>query len=130
VPIIPPVAKGRAPKRSERIPDTGPAIRNPAVSGSMAMPAINGVRENEYPCSGNQIPWSQMMSMNMSPPRLNAANKLAKTPALKARILKSCSRNIGSATLVSMMQNAIRRATPMMRAPRTFGLVHPMVWDP
>ena len=33
--IIPPVANGRAPKRSERNPDAGPATRNPPVSGSM-----------------------------------------------------------------------------------------------
>jgi hypothetical protein len=32
---IPPVANGRAPKRSERNPESGPAIRNPSVSGSM-----------------------------------------------------------------------------------------------
>ena len=32
---MPPVAKGREPKRSERIPLTGPATRNPTVKGSM-----------------------------------------------------------------------------------------------
>ena len=32
---IPPVAKGRAPKRSERYPEAGPAIRKPAISGVM-----------------------------------------------------------------------------------------------
>ena len=32
---MPVVAKGRAPWRSERIPETGPATRNPSVSGSM-----------------------------------------------------------------------------------------------
>ena len=34
-PSMPPVAKGRAPNRSDRYPETGPAIRIPAVSGSM-----------------------------------------------------------------------------------------------
>ena len=33
--IIPPEANGREPKWSESIPETGPASRNPAVSGSM-----------------------------------------------------------------------------------------------
>ena len=60
----------------------------PTVSGIMAMPAHSGVEENEYPCSGSQIPWSQMISMNIRPPRLMAARKLAKMPAVKARILK------------------------------------------
>ena len=32
---IPPVAKGLAPYRSERIPDKGPAIRKPTVKGTM-----------------------------------------------------------------------------------------------
>ncbi len=32
---IPPDANGRAPKRSERKPAAGPAMRNPAVKGSM-----------------------------------------------------------------------------------------------
>jgi hypothetical protein len=31
----PAVANGRGPYRSDRIPEIGPAIRNPAVSGSM-----------------------------------------------------------------------------------------------
>ncbi len=32
---IPPVANGRAPNWSERKPESGPATRNPTVSGSM-----------------------------------------------------------------------------------------------
>jgi hypothetical protein len=53
-----------------------------------------------------------MMSMNISPPRLSAARKLAKTPAVKARILNSCSRNIGWATRVSMMQKSDQQGDP------------------
>ncbi len=127
---MPPVANGRAPYRSERIPETGPAIRKPAVSGSMAIPAHSGVTLKAYPCCGSQIPWSQMISMNISPPRLSAARKLASTPLVKARILNSWSRNMGSATLVSMMQKATSRATPSARQPTTNGLVHPIVWWP
>ena len=71
-----------------------------------------------------------MISMNISPPRLSAARKLASTPLVKALILNSWRRNIGSATLVSMMQKAISSATPSTSAPITIGLVHPMAWWP
>ena len=40
---IPPEANQRAPNRSDRAPDSGPATKNPAVSGSRKMPAQNGV---------------------------------------------------------------------------------------
>src|SRR3984957_21186998 len=43
-PTMPPLAKSRAPKRSDRIPEIGPAMSSPAVRGRMAMPAHNGVR--------------------------------------------------------------------------------------
>ena len=94
------------------------------------MPAHRGVTLKAEPCRGNQIPWSQMMSMNISPPRLRAARKLASTPLVKARILNSCSRNMGWGTLVSMMQNTTRNATPRASEPKTMGLVHPMVLWP
>ena len=32
---MPPVANGRAPNRSERYPEMGPATRKPTVSGTM-----------------------------------------------------------------------------------------------
>ena len=40
---MPPVENGRAPNRSDSQPDTGPAMRKPMVSGSMAIPAHSGV---------------------------------------------------------------------------------------
>src|ERR1700722_10645236 len=40
---MPPEANQRAPNRSDRAPDSGPATKNPAVSGSRKMPAQNGV---------------------------------------------------------------------------------------
>jgi hypothetical protein len=40
---MPAVAKPRAPKRSDRKPDTGPEMRMPAVSGSRKIPAQKGV---------------------------------------------------------------------------------------
>ena len=45
----------------------------------------------------------------MRPPRLMAARKLAKMPAVKARILNRLSVNMGSRTRTSMMQKATRR---------------------
>ena len=46
------------------------------------------------------------------PPSKRAASRLANTPAVNARIPNSCSRNIGCATRVSTIPNAISRATP------------------
>ena len=40
---IPAVAKPLAPNRSDANPDSGPAMRMPAVSGSRKMPAHKGV---------------------------------------------------------------------------------------
>ena len=40
---MPPVVSARAPHRSDSAPETGPAARNPIVSGSMAIPAHSGV---------------------------------------------------------------------------------------
>ena len=71
-----------------------------------------------------------MISMNIRPPRLRAARKLASTPLVKARILNSWSRNIGWGTLVSMMQKTTRRTTPRPIEPSTIGLVHPITWWP
>ena len=72
------------------------------------------------------MPCSQMMSMNIRPPRPSAPRKLAKTPAVKARILKSWSRNMGSSVCTSMKQNRIRKATPAPISASTTGLVQPM----
>ena len=72
------------------------------------------------------MPCSQMMSMNMRPPRPSAPRKLAKTPAEKARILKSCSRNMGSSVWSSMKQKSTRKATPTPSSVSTVGLVQPM----
>jgi hypothetical protein len=40
---MPPTANGRAPNRSERTPESGPAIRNPTVIGSMKIADHSGV---------------------------------------------------------------------------------------
>jgi hypothetical protein len=41
--IIPAVANPRDPSRSERNPEDGPPMRNPAVKGNMKIAAQNGV---------------------------------------------------------------------------------------
>ena len=73
------------------------------------MPAHSGVCEKLYPCSGSQIPCSQMISMNISPPRLSEARKLAALPAEKARMRKRERRNIGCFTRVSTMPKTTAR---------------------
>ena len=85
---MPPVANGRAPKRSDRMPDIGPAMRKPKVSGKMAIPAHNGVRAKSYPCSGNQMPCSQMMSMNIRPPRLKRGQQARRHPGAEGADLE------------------------------------------
>ena len=71
-----------------------------------------------------------MISMNINPPRLIAARKLAITPAVKARILKSCSVNMGSRTCSSTKQKATSSRMPTAMAPSTNGFVQPMAWPP
>ena len=53
-----------------------------------------------------------MISMNIRPPRLSEARKLAALPAVKARMRKSERRNIGWVTLVSMIPKTTRMAMP------------------
>ena len=71
-----------------------------------------------------------MISMNISPPRLSEARKLATLPAEKARMRKRDRRNIGCATLVSMIPKTTRMAMPPKISASTMGLVHPMVCPP
>src|SRR5665213_1058638 len=76
------------------------------------MPAHSGVSLKLKPCWGSQIPCSQMISMNSSPPRSHAARNVESVPNVNARIRNSDRRNIGSATARSMNANAARQATP------------------
>ena len=98
----------------------------PAVSGSMKIPAQNGVSSKLEPCNGSQIPCSQMMSMNIRPPRPIADKNVARVPKVKALIFSSDSRNIGSATCVSMMMKATSKPTPAASIEITGVLVHPI----
>ena len=129
-PIMPAVANGRAPKRSDRNPEVGPAIRNPAVSGSMKMPAQSGVCSKLKPCCGSQMPCSQMISMNINPPRATADRNVESVPNVNARIRNSCSRNMGSATRRSIIAKAIRLTVAPAISASTLGLVQPVGWPP
>ncbi len=76
------------------------------------------------------MPCSQMMRMNIRPPRPSPAMRLARFPAVNGRSLNRSSRNMGSATLVSITVKTASTARPPMMSVRTIGLGQPMVWPP
>ncbi len=51
-------------------------------------------------------------------------------PAANGRILNRSSRNMGSATRVSIAQKIASTASPPAIRPITIGLVQPIVWPP
>ena len=53
---MPPVANPRAPYRSERKPEIGPADQEADSLGQHQDPALNGVAAKLTPCRGSQIP--------------------------------------------------------------------------
>ena len=69
-----------------------------------------------YPCSGSQIPCSQMMRMNCRPPRASEERKPAMLPAVNVRIRKRSRWNIGSATRRSTKTNRTSIAPPSSAA--------------
>ena len=76
------------------------------------------------------MPCSQMMSMNIRPPRATADRKVESVPKVKARMRNSGRRNIGSATLRSTMTKATRLTTAPASRARTRGLPQPIGWPP
>ena len=76
------------------------------------------------------MPCSQMIRMNISPPRPRLESRLARLPAVNGRIRNSESRNIGSATRVSITQKPASTASPPTISPSTTGLVQPIVCPP
>ena len=64
--------------------------------------------------------------MNCRPPRAIEPSRLAALPAANALILNRLIWNIGSAILVSKMQNAIRITTPPTSPVRIQGFVQPV----
>ncbi len=71
-----------------------------------------------------------MIRVNIRPPRPRPASRLARLPAVNGRIRNSESRNIGSATRVSITQNTPSTARPPQIRPITRGLVQPIVCPP
>ena len=76
------------------------------------------------------MPCSQMISMNISPPRAIAERNVESVPNVNARMRNSGSRNIGSSTRHSISANATSEATPAPSSASTFGLVQPVAWPP
>ena len=65
-------------------------------------------RRSRRRAAGSQMPCSQMISMNIRPPRAIEARKVESVPALNARIRSSGRRNIGSA--VAQLDHARTRS--------------------
>ena len=76
------------------------------------------------------MPCSQMISMNISPPRPSEASSVAMLPKLKARIRNSWRRNIASSRRTSITANTASSRTPTAIAATTRGFVQPIVWPP
>ncbi len=92
---MPAVANGRAPKRSENNPEVGPAIRNPAVSGSMKMPAQSGVLLEAVSVLRQPDPLQPDDQHEHQAAARTAERNVESVPNVNARIRNSCSRNIG-----------------------------------
>ena len=76
------------------------------------------------------MPCSQMISMNISPPRATAERNVESVPNVKARMRNRGRRNIGSATRRSTAANATRNAAPAPSSASTRGLLQPVAWLP
>ena len=76
------------------------------------------------------MPCSQMIRMNIRPPRPRLDSREAMLPEVNARMRNRLSRNIGSATCVSMKQKIASTTRPPTISEITSGLVQPMTWPP
>ena len=76
------------------------------------------------------MPCSQMISMNISPPRATAERNVESVPNVNARIRNSGRRNIGSSTRHSISAKATSETTPAPSRAITLGLVQPVAWPP
>ena len=72
------------------------------------------------------MPWSQMIRMNIRPPRATADMKLDNVPNVNARTLNSDSLNIGWAIRLSTTANAISRPMPPTSSAITCGFCQPI----
>ena len=76
------------------------------------------------------MPCSQMISMNISPPRPSDASSVAMLPAVKARMRNSPRLNIGSSLRSSIATKAASNASPETISASTSGFVQPIEWPP
>lgn len=109
---IPKVASSLAPCLSDSHPLMGPVMTKPMDIGIIKIPAQKGVESKLYPFRGSHIPCSRIVSIIMTPPRDMELKKDARLPAVNAFILNKSSRNMGSATRLSMRGNATSKAAP------------------
>ena len=127
VPSMPPVANGRAPNRSDRIPDTGPAIRKPRVSGSMAIPAHSGVTREVVAVQGQPDPLEPDDQHEHQPAAAEGGQEAGQHAGGEGPDLEQLETEHRLGTLVSMTQKATSRSTRRPpSAPSTSGLVHPI----
>ena len=71
------------------------------------------------------MPWNQIISMNIRPPRPIDPRNWARLPKANGRMRKRERRNIGSFTRLSMTANAASRTMPLAIMEMTNGLPHP-----
>ncbi len=76
------------------------------------------------------MPCSQMISMNIRPPRATAERNVESVPNVNARIRNSGSWNIGSATRRSTATNATRQTAAAASSAITRGLPQPSALSP
>ena len=76
------------------------------------------------------MPWSQMISMNMSPPRATAERNVESVPKVNARMRNSGSRNIGSGTRCSAIAKTVKLTAAPASRTTTRVLVQPVEWPP
>ena len=76
------------------------------------------------------MPCSQMISMNIRPPRPSEASSVAIVPALNARMRNSERLNIGSSLRSSITTKAASSRRPPPISPSTSGFVQPIECPP
>ena len=76
------------------------------------------------------MPWNQIISMNIRPPRPIEPRNWARLPKANARMRNRESRNIGSFTFISTKMKPTRHARPPAIIPSTKGFPQPLAEVP
>ena len=97
----------------------------PSAEGCRSPPTA-GVSAKRSRASGSQIPCSQMISMNISPPRATADRNVESVPNVNARIRNSGRRNIGSRARRSIDAEGDEQGDSGADEPSTRGLIQPV----